>query len=92
MEDEKDMVIAHLRAELARHKQMLSGVYAQKNRWLKEKADYGARLSLFHNENQKLKATIRKLENPAPEPCGVAIPVRRRWKGIKFGSSGERAH
>jgi hypothetical protein len=74
MENEKDKVIEHLRFELNRHKEMLTGVFEAKCRLQKKVNAFGERLNRLHNENQKLKSIIHKLENPS------AGPARRRWK------------
>lgn len=75
--DEKDKIIEHLRAELNRHKEMLTSVFETKNRMQKKINAFGERLNRLHNENQALKATIRKLENP------ISRPARRRWKSVE---------
>jgi len=73
-QDEKDKIIEHLRAELNRHKEMLSEVFEKRNQLRKQSAARGETLSRLHNENQKLRSRIHKLENP------ISVPARRRWK------------
>ncbi len=72
--DEKDKLIDELQAELRRHKQMLTSVFETKNRLQKRVQAFGERFTLLHNENQKLKSRIHRLENP--------LPPRRRWKSV----------
>jgi hypothetical protein len=79
MSDEKDQIIAHLQRELARHKEMLTGVYVKRNQMEKIWKDRGDRITRLNNENQKLKAAIRKMENAGIEPT-IVTPARRRWK------------
>jgi len=75
--DLKDKIIEDLRAELNRHKVMLTEVFEKKNRLQKKVNAFGTRLNRLHNDNQALKAKIHKLENPIP------MPARRRWKALK---------
>jgi chromosome segregation ATPase len=85
--DEKDKAIEHLRSELNRHKKMLSEVIEAKHRWKKQQAEYGERYTRLHNENQKLKATIKKLMgDPLLPSAAKSMPARRRWKGREPGS------
>jgi peptidoglycan hydrolase CwlO-like protein len=73
--DEKDKLIDELQAELTRHKEMLTSVFEKKNSVQKRVQAFAERFTLLHNENQKLKSRIHRLENP--------LPPRRRWKSFE---------
>ena len=91
VEDDKDKTIAFLRAELVRHKEMISEVLKMKARWQKNRDAYGKRYTALHNDYVKLINLLTKHNIPLPDvvtPLMLRenIPVmqvnkgRRRWK------------